>query len=283
MRNVLFYALNFAASTLSLLTASDNFSPEVSCGCHHDQHDDINRFKLLVTVGMDELLDENALSFGIQVFDSLPGWDETRIERFRQAAIAWHLERFGVDFRNAFYDPNTGFSDNGYATLVPLQFNGTYRILDSTSDRIPRETRINITEFVVTFHPDVSRNYGGTYAASAPNPIAINPTDSLPYGVYSVFVSKNHPQEFFMRGFYPDLTEPLSVYPPRSFERFQMFSEKYGPGFGILQVIVPNAPDADGKWPTYTRGQWSFPGSFAIPDLNGFVQAPVPPIERERH
>ncbi len=279
------YASMLASSLFISASALDNLEPNVcnDCDHHHHHEDGLNRYKLLVTVGMDELLDESALSFGIQIFDTLPGWDAERIEQFRQAAISWHYERFGVDFRTAPYDPSTGFSDNGYATLVPLQFNGTYRILESNDHRIPVGTRINITEFVVQFHPDVSMNYGGTYGASATTPIAISPSDSLPYGVYTVFTSERHPKEFFMRGFFPDKTEPVNLYPSRSFERFQMFSENYGPGFGILNVAVPGVPNSSGKWPTYVKAQWSFPGSFVIPDYNGWRSAPIPPVAHHSH
>lgn len=277
MKKFFILAVSIASSLFSYSNAAEiELKDPQACGdCHHrHDHDRINHYDLLITVGMDENLDENSLSYGIQVFDNI-GWDADKVEQFRQSAIAWAWERFGVDFRTAYYDISSGVTDNGYASLVPLQLNGTYRILESSDNRIRPDTKINITEFVTVFHPDVSQNYGGTYGNGGPNPIAINPSDSLPYGVYTVFTSKHHPLEFFMRGLYPDITQPLSVYPTRSIEQFQMFNRHYGPGFGILYVAVPGAANSNGKWPSLTRGQWTFPGSFVIPDLNGFVTSPV--------
>lgn len=241
-----------------------------------------NQYNLLLTVGMDEVLDQSAVEYGPTGFTTYLGWNQATIDTFRASAIQWFNDRFGIDFSGGFYDPTSGTVSITGAILVPLAFSGKYRVLSSNSplirDANPNNPAIvRLAEYVCVFTS--APTYGGTYVAQGSSSAGAV-TDTLAFGCYRV-TNKNGPvsgtyYDFFMRSYYPNKTDPASVYPARSSERFQMYSEVFGPGFGILNVAVPTTPNLAGKYPTFTRASWGFP-TFVVDDWNLFDSSPIAP------
>lgn len=253
---------------------------------------DLTDYKVLLTVGMDEVLPESPVVGGPEAYAE---WQSTfgtsKTEQARSAAIAWYQERFGIDFTPGFYDPVTRitFLPNQaapVALLIPISFEGNYRVLDSNTKHIPEGSKIHAFEWIVSFTPGiVGTNYGGTYAASLTTPPEpINPSDTFDYGVYRIHAKPKHKKHvhynLFVRNFYPNRVEPVTDYPPRSIEWVQLFTKDFGPkggcpGAGFLHLGVPLGPDASGNFPTFVRGTWTFhPGSTVLENLNGFIEAP---------
>lgn len=241
----------------------------------------VNKYDLMLTVGMDELLDESAVTYGPQGFANVFGMDQIQVDAYRNAAIQWFLERFGIDFTNGYYDPGSGTVSTSIATLAPLTCAGKYRVLASNNFSILpysvlTPTKVETVEFVAFFN-GVPFNYGGTYANGGL--VEGRFTDTLSYAMYKVSRNKsgsNH-EVFFMRSYYPGVNEsPITTPAPvRSVGRVQLYSTKFGPGFCTLSNGLPLTPDANGKWPSYIHGSWTFPASFEIPDMNSFNTAPI--------
>lgn len=235
---------------------------------------------LILTVGMDEVLNQSAVEYGPSGFGTYLGWNQATIDTFRASAIEWFDTRFGIDFSSGYYDPASGTVSITGAILVPLSFSGNYRVLLSSSPLIrdfnpQNPAQVRLAEYVCVF--TAPPTYGGTYVAEGSSSSG-QITDTLAFGCYRVSnklgpITTSH-YDFFMRSYYPNKTDPASVYPARSSERFQMYSEIFGPGFGILNVAVPTSPNVDGKYPTYTRATWSFP-TFVIEDWNLFNSSPI--------
>lgn len=241
----------------------------------------VNHFDLVLTVGMDELFDQSPLTYGLDGFTSILGWNQSQIDTFRNEAVQWFLERFGIDFTNGYYDAASGTISTPIATLAPLSLRGKNRVLASNNlDVLPYSlltpTRVEVVEYVAFFN-GVPFNYTGTVAGGATMPG--NFTETLSYCVYKI--SKNfsgsNKEIVFMRSFYPTRVEPLesTPAPARTLVKAQLFSPKYGSGFCVINSAIPLSPDANNKWPVSVRAVWTFPGSFEIPDWNGFTTAPV--------
>ena len=80
---------------------------------------------MLLTVGQDEALDTAALTlFTTSGFTDVLGWDNTKIDQFRQAAIDWYLERFGIDFSQGTYDPSNGSVVTDFGIMIPIRYQG---------------------------------------------------------------------------------------------------------------------------------------------------------------
>ena len=260
----------------------------------------LTNYKVLLTVGQDEFLDQNPISTGAtayQDFQDILDWSSADVEELRAQAIAYYADRFGIDFSTGFYDTTSRFTflpgnpavTPPTAILLPISFKSKYRVLDSNVKQIPEGTSITALEYVVSFQPLIAgTNYGGTYAASsAVGPIPINPTDTFDYGVYHLIARPKHHKKkkynIFVRNWYPNRVEPVTDLPPRVVETVQLVTKDFGdkdgyPGAGFLHVGTPTAANGAGKWPTFTRGTWSFgPGSLVESNLNGFTEVPVDP------
>ena len=242
---------------------------------------ELNKYKLLLTVGADEELLLNPITIGTQGFTTIFDLNAVQIETMRQAAITWIYDRYGINFAGGTLDPITGITQiltPYFAELVPINFEGTYRVLSSNNHHIPpyghhNPTLIRLTEYTAVF-PVTAPTYFGTYGGVAG--IVGSTSDTVSYGIYKIFLDKHqkHGYNFFTRSYYPSITEPIAGVVPRSVERFQLYSSKWGPGFGFLNVGVATAP-IDGFYPTFLRGSWSFPGSFVLPDYDTFTTPPL--------
>lgn len=267
----------------ALTVAAALFSTEV-----HAFVTPITNYKVLLTVGMDEFLPSAPVAAGPQGyagFQQILGWSDNRIERFRAQAIEWYRDRFGIDFTGLTADPVTKitFFPNAIAPqalLIPITFVGNYRVLSSNNKHFKINAPINAFEYIIAFTPLIAgTNYGGTYGASASSgPIAINPTDTVDFANYLVIGNENGKKKrvnLLGRSFYPNRVEPVTDLPPRIIgEWIQMFTRDFGgkhgtSGAGWLSVAVPNAPNAQGLWPTFVRGTWSFePATTVLTDLD---------------
>lgn len=263
----------------SLLFISANATEKTNLNFHNNQGN-VNIYDLLLTVGMDEVLDQSAVEFGAAGFNTYLGWDQGTVDTFRASAIEWFKTRFGIDFTNGYYDIPSGTVSIPGATLVPLSFSGKYRVLSSNNPLIRdfnpnNPAQVRLAEYVAVF--STPPTYSGSYVAEGSHPNG-EITDTLAFGCYRVsnkfgpIVTTHY--DFFMRSYYPNKTDPASVYPARSTERFQMYSELFGPGFGTLTVAVPTSPNAQGKFPTFTRASWSFP-VYVVEDWNQFNSSPI--------
>lgn len=282
-----------ALGIISLFTVSFSLNaaePTESQATHHEANifDDLtagsslNKYDLLLTVGSDEVLDEAPVAFGTQGFTSHFGWDDTKITAYRNAAIDYILTRFGIDLTNGYYDEASGTVSIASGSLVPLNYVTNYRVLSSNNFHILpysvlTPSKVYASEYV--FIPNgAPYDYEGTYTNGS-GPVAGSPYDTISYGIYKIVLNRSESKYeiFFSRNYYPSQAVPLSFTPApvRSFSRSQLFSPTYGPGFAFMNVANPLGPDENGKYPTQTRASWSFPGSFTIPDWNGFTSAPV--------
>lgn len=237
-----------------------------------------NHYNLLLTTGMDEVLDESAITFGTGGFTEL-GWDQAKIDQYRNAAIAWFIERFGIDFSQGYYDAASGTVSTDIGILVPISYSGKLRVIASNNYKIPPYTFltpsvIRAAIYVVVF-TGAPFNYGGTYANGTSIPG--DPTENLNYSCHRIYLNRSETKHetFFLRNFYPNPNEKGGPIPDRVTEKMQIFSPTFGPGFCNASSAVPSVPNIDGKYPTHIRASWSFPGSFTIPDWNGFTEAPV--------
>lgn len=240
-----------------------------------------NKYDLLLTVGIDQVLENSPFKLTEEGFNTYFGWDQTQIDAFRQSAVEWFSERFGIDFSQGYYDQQTGTISTNVATLFPVTFTAEYPVLSSNSLTIIPFTpltpsRVLIVKYIVSFN-DSLFVYGGTYANG--EIIEGKSTDLLAFGCYKIL--KNHSGSksdlVFLRSYYPTQAEPIdsTPLPPRRVERLQLFSEKYGSGFAFTSLATSVSPDEEGKYPTFSRESWSFPGSFEIPDWNEFKSAPI--------
>lgn len=240
-----------------------------------------NNYKLLLTVGLDDALDQNPVVFGSQGFTDIFGWNQSQIDAFRNAAIQWNLERFGLDFTQGYYDAASGTVSTEFGTLAPLSFISEYRVLSSNNFNILPTTpitpsKIQLAEYVVFFN-GTPVNWGGTYAGAAP--FAVSPTDTTSFTAYKISLNNSGTRNelIFMRTYYPTEAAPFASTPLpfRLQQRSQLYSPKYGAGFMVMSSAIPLEANADGKFPSYVRASWSFPGSFEIPDWNGYTTAPI--------
>lgn len=276
----IFRAGLFSLLGMSSLIANDFTQHETASNFFSGPLHNLNNYNLLLTLGMDEELDQSAIQFGTGGFTEL-GWDQAKIDQFRAAAIDWFKERFGIDFTNGYYDAPSGTVSTDIAIMVPVSYGGTMRVLSSNSLKIlpysfltPTVDRAAIYVVVFTGAPFI---YGGTYANG--QVIEGDPTEGLNYSVHRIYLNKSESRHetFFLRNYYPTPNEPTPAtpYPPRVAEKMQIFSPTFGPGFCNSNSAVPSVPNEEGKYPTHIRASWSFPGSFTIPDWNGFTEAPV--------
>lgn len=203
----------------------------------------LNNYRLLLIIGQDEFLPSSALNVTLDGFTAL-GWNAGTIETFRQSAISWFNTRFGVDFSAGLYDPTTGITTISYATMIPVSFGGNYRVLASNYEKIPATPvyappHVTADEFVVIFNSAAAgKFYTGTFANAGP--VAIDPTDTLDFGIYRIYVTKKHNKvkrtyDFYSRVFYPNKSQPINAYPGRVNETFQLFSPDFGPGARIFE------------------------------------------------
>lgn len=233
---------------------------------------DYFKYKEQFIIGQDDNLDTFPFSFGTEGFTRVLGWDAQKTEDFRQAAIAWFIERFGIDFTNVPFNPYLGGWYNGFATLRALTFEGLYRVEESTTKKILHKhapTLIQLCEFTVTFDPSSVFNFTGTYATdSGLYSVPGNPSTDLAFGCYLVG-GKYH---FFMKSDVPAEVDASG----RSREILLLYSPTFKSGLSIMNVGVTFVPNAQGKWPTYIHALWSFPGSNVVGQYNTFTSAPVP-------
>jgi hypothetical protein len=235
----------------------------------------LNTYDLLLTVGTDEPLTTSAVHVGTQGFVEYLGLTQAQIDSFQASAVAWYEERFGIDFTGAINVGNNVIVGSNFV-VAPIYFDANYRVLSSNNIRInsfpdQHPAKVRLAEFVLSFNSGAEVVYNGTYGTNIPG----EDTDTLAYGCYVVTAYEylfNDKYRFFMRSYYPNHTIKGTT---RSNENFQMHSPEFGPGYGFLNVAVPTAPDASGKFQTYTRASWSFLGSFTQPDFNGFTIAPL--------
>jgi hypothetical protein len=249
----------------------------------------INQYNVLLTLGMDEFLPTSPVTPGVDGFKNILDWDDATIERFRQSVISYYNTRFGIDFSTGIYDPATGITTLPYAFLLPLTFGGDYRLLSSNYNKLSvnpdNPPFVRALEYVCLFTFDESTEshfYGGTYASVFLTPIPVRASDSLDYGVYHIVETKKCKQrktyDIFARSYFPNHVEYNSqavIYPYRISETVQLYSAKFGSGVGFLNVANPSTPNSVGLFPVFIRGTFSFPGSFVLPDLNGFTQSPI--------
>lgn len=242
----------------------------------------LNNYDLLLHVGQDESVPvARALDISLDGFSSVLGWNDSQVAQFRQAAIDWFLVRFGIDFRNGAFDPNSGAIITDFGIMIPITYQGYYRVLASSDWRIRPYTPITpssvtLVEYAVQFF--TTPTYTGTYAANAPGGAIVgNQTDALDYGCWKIFL--NYPgtntQIFFGRAYYP--SNISGDFPSRNLDRIQLFSEVYGSGYSTADSALAYTGQPTGNIDAYAHSMWRFPGAFIheLSDYNGFTVAPV--------
>jgi hypothetical protein len=240
-------------------------------------------YDLLLTIGQDDFLPSSPTAVSTSGFTDFLGWDDATIATFRQSAINWFIERFGIDFSAGIYDPTSGITSISYAILIPIAFSGNYRVYESNNKLIPTgrgdtPSYVRSAEWVVIFTNVTTQTYGGTYGAETTSVQHIDPTDTVDFAAYRINVphvkNKPHYYDFYSRSYFPNKVAPTNLYPARISETFQLYSPDFGSGAGFLNVANPSTANAQGLWPTFVRGTFSFP-IFTLTDLDGYTVSPI--------
>lgn len=244
----------------------------------------LNKFDLLMVLGQDEELSNPPIQlFTTSGFKNMLGWGDAKITTFREAAIDWFNERFGIDFSNGFYDPNTESIVTDFGIMLPYYYQGYFRVLLSNNLKILPYTALTPSsvgqaEYVVIFF--TAPLYSGTYANGGPA-ITGNVTDALTYGCSRIFLNYSGSKHYsvFDRSYYPIEAVPNITDPRRQVDRYQLYSPEFGSGYSFVSSAADSIPNTNGKFGTNALATWCFPGSHLdiLTDYNGFNQAPVEP------
>lgn len=242
----------------------------------------LNHFDLILTLGQDEALSTPAITlFTTSGYTDIFGWDSAKITAFREAAVEWYIERFGIDFSDGEFDPETGTILTDFGIMIPYRYQGDFRVLASTSKLIPPYTPdtpssvgfCNYSAFF--FSPPV---YHGTYGGVGG--VQGNATDAISFGAYRIFTNCKGTKFFtiFGRSHYPESAVP-NVSGNRNMNRFQLFSPDFGPGFADINSAILTVPNGEGLFPTDVINTMVFPGTFQVEfsDWNGYTASPVTP------
>lgn len=244
----------------------------------------LNYYDLLLHLGQDEQVPaERAIQFSPAGFTSVLDWDDTQITDFRQAAVQWFNDRFGIDFSGGIFDPVSGTITTDFGIMIPYTYQGYYRVLASSDIHIPAYTPItpssvSLVQYAAIFFG--TPTYRGTYAANVPGGAIVgNQSDALDYGVFKIFLNYRgtKSQLFFARSYYPSIITEDNANPTRNLDRYQLHSPIYGPGYGTADSAFGFGEIVDGKIGTYAHSMWRFPGAYydKLSDYNGFTTAPV--------
>jgi len=244
----------------------------------------LNTFDLLLVIGQDEELSNPPIElFTTKGFKDMLGWDDEKITTFRQAAISWFNERFGIDFSNGLYDPNTESITTSFGVMFPYYYQGYLRVLLSNNTKIPPYTRLTPSsvgqaEYLVVFFD--TPTYTGTYANGGAA-ITGNVSDTLAYGCSRIFLNRSNMKTYsiFDRSYYPIAAVPNRESPTRQVDRYQLYSPEFGSGFSCVNSSAESTPNANGKFNTNALATWCFPGTYVntLADYNEFTEAPVQP------
>lgn len=207
-------------------------------------------------VGVNETFKTLPIEFGSKRgFKDFLGWDEKTTEDFRQSAIVYFNERFGIDLTSAHYDPVSGITSAGFIKMYPVAFSSNYRVTDSNNAQIPPDSTVQIAEYVALIEPPVPENafYAGSYGLHEKS--AMNAYESLSFGCYRLTEpGKVKSYDIFMRSTIPNRTENGVAKVV-----FQLQSEEFGEGAGTLLVNMPMQANAEGLFPTRCDATWHFP------------------------
>lgn len=211
---------------------------------------------LHLKVGVNETFKTLPIEFGSKRgFTDFLGWDEKTTEAFRQSAIAYFNERFGIDLANASFDPVSGITSAGFIKMYPVAFSSNYRVTNSNNAQIPPDSTVQIAEYVVLIEPPVPENsfYAGSYGLHEKSPMKAY--ESLSFGCYRLTEpGKVKSYDIFMRSTIPNRAENGATKVV-----FQLFSEEFGEGAGTLLVNMPMQANDEGLFPTRCDADWHFP------------------------
>ena len=210
---------------------------------------DVTHYKLLLVNGQDDEVPFLPVTFpgpqATDAFKDIFNWNDSQVVQLRNAAIAWFIERFGIDFSTGFLDPTTGIVITDFGLLIPLLYAGYYRVLSSNNCKIPpysKKTPSTVlrAEYTVVFF--TAPVYGGTYASCGP--IQGKVTDVLSYAALKIFLNYSGTKSyiFFGRAYYPTEPVPCVFDPTRQIDRYQLISPDFGPGYGVGNSAVRIVP-----------------------------------------
>ena len=201
---------------------------------------DVTHYKLLLVNGQDDEVPFSPVTYpgpqATDAFKDIFNWNDSQVAQLRNAAIAWFIERFGVDFSTGFLDPATGIVITDFGLMVPLLYAGYYRVLSSNNCKIPpysKKTPSTVlrAEYTVVFF--TAPVYGGTYASCGP--IQGKVTDIISYAALKILLNYSGTKSylFFGRAYYPTEPVPCVFDPTRQIDRYQLLSPDFGPGYGV--------------------------------------------------
>ncbi len=245
----------------------------------------LNHYKLLLHIGQDDQVPvDRAIVFSTDGFSSVLGWDDAQVTAFREAAIQWFIERFGIDFSNGTLDPVSGRITTNFGIMLPYTYQGYNRVLASNNLQIPAYTpltpsSVSLVQYSVAFFS--TPTYTGTYAENVPGGAIVgNQSDDISYGCWKIFLNYQgtKTQTFFSRTYYPSIITEDNANPSRNLDRYQLYSEEFGPGYATTDSALGFGGEVvDGKIGANAHTIWRFRGAFydKLNDYNGFTTAPV--------
>lgn len=226
-----------------------------------DDLEDPKRGEPTFHVGINKYLSHAGPKFEPTGFETFFKLNPQETEQFRQKALDYYKERFGIDELLNTVDPKTGISNPDFM-ILPVTFGEpSYTISKSRLEKIPAEingipTRIQIAEFVLVFNPTVEgKNYGGTYGKKP-----IEPTDNISYGRYRILLGDGRHYDVFMESKVPNksLSKENHV-----LVKLNLRSQELGLGKGSFLAHMKFAKEEDGPnqglFKTYVDGKWYFP------------------------
>jgi hypothetical protein len=244
----------------------------------------LNHYNLLLHIGQDDQVPVGrAIDFSTAGFSTILGWDDAQVTTFREAAIQWFIERFGIDFSTGTFDPVSGRITTDFGIMLPYTYQGYNRVLGSNNELIPAYTPITpssvtLVQYSVAFFS--TPTYTGTYAANVPGGAIIgNQSDNISYGCWRIFLNYRgtKTQTFFSRTYYPSIITEDNANPTRNLDRYQLCSSVFGPGYATTDSAIGLTEVVDGKVGANAHTIWHFPGAFydKLSDYNGFTTPPL--------
>lgn len=221
--------------------------------------------KATLEVGLDEYLPSPAPQLDPNNFKEFFNFTFEEREAFRQKALQYFADRFGIDDSQAVYNQENGITTGSYFQILPIKCGGSYGITKSRDEQIPAEvngkkTLIQIAEFVLVFTPESkNKTYGGSYAdeaaAEKATPIVIDQNHSLSFGMYRLLLGDGTHYDIAMQSTNPN--HPKEGY---VLVKLALQSKEFGEGEGAFAAKMDmKEPSKDGLFKAYVKGSWHFP------------------------
>ena len=211
-------------------------------------------------VGIDANLPAPGPKFEQTGFKEFFNLNPQQIEAFRQEALSFYKNRFGIDCGQCTLDAATGITTGPDFIILPVAFGGDYAVKKSNSKQVPvkvggKQTLVQIAEFVLVFNDKAAgKFYGGTYSSRKARPI--DPTHTISFGKYRLLLGDGRHFDIAMHSVVPN---KIISKEGEALVRLALNSKEFGKGVGVFKANMQFTPDAEGLYKTFVKGVWHFP------------------------